>query len=385
MHYKSMVAPEVEAHPLPLAKARPGIVESARPLNVEFATSAPIVSSGSAARAHAASLNRMAKAPGSAQRFLLHLQRQYGNRHVQRVLHLARQPDTGGEVAPQVQSAIESARGGGQALDSQVQRKMESAFGVDFSAVRVHTDGEAHALNEAVNAAAFTTGQDIFFRQGEYRPHSSSGQELLAHELTHVVQQSGGGNMQGKLVVGAPDDIYEQEAERVAQSITSAFVSSQHLNYGCLPVGSRDDAVTGETSASLGSASGLQRQGVPDQTLDLGSLDIHVQNAKTNAPIAGANVHIDQAGVSGPKSVDLVTNRNGDTTSVYQEDGNYTITVTFWCCDPQTFTMHVDGGGSTFVVIQMKNCECRIAYQDGSEVPGDGGTEAARGSADNIA
>ena len=71
-----------------------------------------------------------------------------------------------GEVAPQVQSAIESAHGGGQALDSQVQQKMESAFGADFSAVPVHTDGEAHALNEAVNAAAFTTGQDIFFRQG---------------------------------------------------------------------------------------------------------------------------------------------------------------------------------------------------------------------------
>jgi hypothetical protein len=200
-----------------------------------------------------------------------------------------------------------------------------------------------------------------------------------------VVQQSGSGSVQGKLVVGAPNDIYEQEAERVAQSITSTFVSSQHLNYGCLPVGSRDDAAIGETSASLGSAFGLQHQDVPDQTPDLGSLDIHVQNVKTNAPIAGANVHIDQAGVSGPKSIDLVTNRNGDTTSVYLEEGNYTVTVTFWCCDPQTFTMHVDGGGSNFVVVQMKNCECRIASQDGSQVPGDGGTEAAGGSADNIA
>jgi hypothetical protein len=115
MHHKSVVAPEVAAHPLPLAKApRPAIVESGRPLTVEFARSAPILSSGSAPRVHAVSLDRMARAPGSAQRFLLHLQRQYGNRHVQRVLHLERQPNTVGEVAPQVQSAIESAHGRGK-------------------------------------------------------------------------------------------------------------------------------------------------------------------------------------------------------------------------------------------------------------------------------
>ena len=67
---------------------------------------------------------------------------------------------------------------------------MAAATGHDFSDVKVHTDPEAHALNEQLGAKAFTTGHDIFFRAGAYDPASSGGQELVAHELTHVVQQS---------------------------------------------------------------------------------------------------------------------------------------------------------------------------------------------------
>jgi hypothetical protein len=68
---------------------------------------------------------------------------------------------------------------------------MEPAFGADFSGVRVHSDSKAHGLNQSLQARAFTTGQDIFFRGGEYNPGSSAGKELVAHELTHVVQQNG--------------------------------------------------------------------------------------------------------------------------------------------------------------------------------------------------
>ena len=69
---------------------------------------------------------------------------------------------------------------------------MEQAFGADFSGVRVHTDSRSDGLNQSIQARAFTTGQDIIFRQGEYQPGNRGGQELLAHELTHVVQQNGG-------------------------------------------------------------------------------------------------------------------------------------------------------------------------------------------------
>jgi hypothetical protein len=73
-------------------------------------------------------------------------------------------------------------------------------------------------LNRSLSARAFTTGQDIFFKQGEYSPGSSGGRELLAHELTHVVQQNGD-QVQTKLALGAPGDSYEQEADSVARAV----------------------------------------------------------------------------------------------------------------------------------------------------------------------
>ena len=109
-------------------------------------------------------------------------------------------------------------RGGGQALDSGARAQMEPALGADFSGVRVHTGSQADTLNRDLSARAFTTGQDIFFKQGEYSPGSSSGRELLAHELTHVVQQ-GGDRVKRKLTVGAADDPYEQEADRTAGQV----------------------------------------------------------------------------------------------------------------------------------------------------------------------
>jgi hypothetical protein len=68
---------------------------------------------------------------------------------------------------------------------------MEPRFGADFGGVRVHTGGEADQLNRQLNAQAFTHGQDIYMGAGKYDPASSDGKKLLAHELTHVVQQNG--------------------------------------------------------------------------------------------------------------------------------------------------------------------------------------------------
>lgn len=96
----------------------------------------------------------------------------------------------GGAVAADVETGIQRAKGGGQALDAGLQESMGQAMGADFSGVRIHTNGQSDQLNSAIQAKAFTTGQDVFFRQGEYNPDSSGGQELIAHELTHVVQQS---------------------------------------------------------------------------------------------------------------------------------------------------------------------------------------------------
>ena len=98
----------------------------------------------------------------------------------------------GGEASTDLESSIQSARGSGQSLDANLQRSMGQAMGADFSGVKVHTDSQSDQLNKSIQAKAFTTGQDVFFRQGAYEPSSQGGQELIAHELTHVVQQNGG-------------------------------------------------------------------------------------------------------------------------------------------------------------------------------------------------
>ncbi|MCF4968337.1 eCIS core domain-containing protein [Nostoc sp. CMAA1605] len=93
---------------------------------------------------------------------------------------------------PDLEASIQGLRGSGQPLTDSIREPMEQAFGANFSGVKVHTDSQSDQLNQLIQAKAFTTGQDIFFRQGAYNPSSNGGQELIAHELTHVVQQNGG-------------------------------------------------------------------------------------------------------------------------------------------------------------------------------------------------
>jgi hypothetical protein len=132
----------------------------------------------------------------------------------------------GGPIGGDVESSIEGARSGGRALDKEVRASMEPAFGADFSGVRVHADAKADGLNRSLQARAFTTGQDVFFRGGEYNPGSSGGKELLAHELTHVVQQNGGAVMK-KPDPGSPLGSYlgSREADRNVPVVGNRFGS----------------------------------------------------------------------------------------------------------------------------------------------------------------
>jgi hypothetical protein len=104
---------------------------------------------------------------------------------------LQRVGHAGGAVTADLESEIQSARGSGQSLAPELQQSMGQTMGADFSGVKVHTDSRSNQLNQSIQAKAFTTGQDVFFSQGEYNPGSKGGQELIAHELTHVVQQTG--------------------------------------------------------------------------------------------------------------------------------------------------------------------------------------------------
>ena len=88
-------------------------------------------------------------------------------------------------------AAIQAQLGSGRSLDGRVKSRMESAFGYDFSRVRVHTDAKAAELSSGLRARAFTIGSDVAFGAGEYRPETPIGDALIAHELAHVVQQGG--------------------------------------------------------------------------------------------------------------------------------------------------------------------------------------------------
>jgi hypothetical protein len=117
-------------------------------------------------------------------------------------------------VHPDVESLIARRRGGGGALDARVRASLEPRLG-SMADVRIHSDAVADALARSVQARAFTTGRDVFFARGEYRPGTPAGNQLLAHELTHVAQQRGAA-MSGPLTVTEPGDRFEREAERTA-------------------------------------------------------------------------------------------------------------------------------------------------------------------------
>ena len=93
------------------------------------------------------------------------------------------------EVTPDVENRIQSMQSGGQPLPGSTRNFFESRFGYDFSGVRVHTDSQADDVSRKLNAQAFTIRQNVFFSAGRYEPHTTQGKWLLAHELTHTVQQ----------------------------------------------------------------------------------------------------------------------------------------------------------------------------------------------------
>lgn len=109
-------------------------------------------------------------------------------------------------------------RAPGRPLDASAKAFFEPRFGADFSQVRIHTDGRAAEAARSVNAQAFTVGRHVVFGAGQYASGSGIGRRLLAHELTHVIQQDSAGSTESgiALVQRAPETWYRGEAEGVA-------------------------------------------------------------------------------------------------------------------------------------------------------------------------
>jgi hypothetical protein len=158
-----------------------------------------------------------------------------------------RETQNAGAVPPIVSEVLRSP---GQPLDRQTRAFFEPRFGHDFSRVRVHADANAAASAAAVNALAYTVGRDVAFGAGQYAPETSAGRKLLAHELTHVVQQGSsstagiGGNGISPQTASRAQGALEGEADRMAEGHNWHAASA-----------------AGSSQSSQGI---LQRQGVPE-------------------------------------------------------------------------------------------------------------------------
>ncbi len=120
-----------------------------------------------------------------------------------------------GTAHPDVEAMIARTRGAGSPLAPSTREQAAETLGDSLQDVRIHHDATADGLAQSVSARAFTTGSDIYFSSGEYQPGTSSGDELLTHELAHVVQQRGAPTS-GPLTVSEPGDALETEAEAIA-------------------------------------------------------------------------------------------------------------------------------------------------------------------------
>ncbi|MGI8917682.1 MAG: DUF4157 domain-containing protein [Pyrinomonadaceae bacterium] len=164
-----------------------------------------------------------------------------------------------GSVPPIVHDVLGSA---GRLLDDPTRSFFEPRFGHDFRKVRVHTGTQATQSARDVGALAYTVGSDIVFEQGQYAPGNEAGKKLLAHELAHVVQQSGhlsAGRRQ--LQINQPADQFEQEADRAANEVMDGRVRREHPISGAEASGNRKEesrAVSqrGKDESGIGSRTG---------------------------------------------------------------------------------------------------------------------------------
>jgi hypothetical protein len=145
---------------------------------------------------------------------------------------------TAATASSSLSSRIESSSGKGTTMPAKTLSEMSTSFGQDFSHVNIHTDTNAVQMNKELNAQAFTHGSDIYFNNGKYNPESSGGRQLLAHELTHVVQQ--GSSIQPKKIQRTIGDGHDLNAVRFSGNATLEAV---YDNERVLSKGSKGAAV----------------------------------------------------------------------------------------------------------------------------------------------
>ncbi len=180
----------------------------------------------------------------------------------------------------QLSEALSDA-GAGQSLDGSAREFLEPKFGYSFENVKIHADGRADELSKSVGARAFTTGQDVYFAQGEYQPQSAGGLHLLAHELTHTIQQSRGavsGTPIGNgIAISDPSDSFEREAQTQATKVVSTSMNQASGLEGMVQRQAVPQAHSIQTSRASSDLIVLQRSLAQSMPTSTGGFEMNMQ------------------------------------------------------------------------------------------------------------
>ena len=169
-------------------------------------------------------------------------------------------------AVPVAAQRLSATKGQGSALPAATLREMGQAFGHDFRNVRIHTTSQAEELSQDLRAQAFTNGQDVYFGSGKYNPETTDGKRLLAHELTHVVQQNGQpaeqlqrypvpGNLACADVTDWLDSNSPYAPEWAETKCTYSFHGQVRVRFQTLPRGNVRATVSGSPKLSISKAS----------------------------------------------------------------------------------------------------------------------------------
>ena len=257
--------------------------------------------------------------------------------------------DAPSEVTDDLESQINAIKGGGRPLAESERAYFEPRFGADFSQVKVHTDMQADESTRVMNAKAYTLGQDVVFGAGQYAPGTSEGRRLMAHELTHVVQQNGN-----------EFRVFEQRIQLTAASCPanwSTTVSADHNRALGMIDSARQklSSYNGTTPAEVRTA--LQRHFKATSTGFAGWVNFNLGFLRLMAPLADYDCE--------------------DTSSWWC--GSNTLAKTFWCvpgidirvCQPLYFAQSNRERSATLIHewVHKYGCNFDLGYSHESDYP----------------
>jgi Domain of unknown function (DUF4157) len=256
---------------------------------------APETKTPEAAQMIVASASNAVFSRRSATHEIIRLQRAVGNQAVQRLIERAdakqRNQEHGESLGARIRAAAR-----GQPLASAVQRDLEEVLGADLSGVRIHADAEADRLSRALDAVAFTTGRDVFFRSEAYNPSSTDGMRLLAHEATHVVQQASGPvagkSAPGGVQISDPTDSFERQADRVSDAALSAVEGIATARLHDDGFAAQHDSTSSARATTTGTntrAAAVQVQRQPVPVIPAASLTVAAASFVANTRPAGTD------------------------------------------------------------------------------------------------